>query len=98
MTAEPLTPEQRKLRARIAVHESWANTEDRTARTEPGRLASPASVDYWLDKVDPDHALTEAERLKRAESKRQAYMARLAFKSAKVRAAARRAKNGEGGQ
>jgi hypothetical protein len=34
-----LTPEQRRLRARLAAHESWANTEDRSARTEAARKA-----------------------------------------------------------
>ncbi len=34
-----MTPEQRVLRARIAAHVQWAVTEDRTARSAPGRNA-----------------------------------------------------------
>ncbi|TCB95415.1 hypothetical protein E0H26_19670 [Micromonospora zingiberis] len=34
-----LTPEQRRRRARIAAHVSWANTADRAARTAAGTRA-----------------------------------------------------------
>jgi hypothetical protein len=77
-----LTPAQRSLRARIAAHESWANTDDRAARTKPAR-------DKWfqrfLDEVDPDRQLPEVERIRRAESKMRAYMLRLAERSAEAR-------------
>ena len=70
----PLTPAERKARARIAANDSWAQTEDRPARTANARKA--------LD----DKFLTEAGGdPKRAESLRKAYYARLAFKSAKAR-------------
>ena len=70
----PLTPAERKARARIAANDSWAQTEDRPARTANARKA--------LD----DKFLTEAggDPVK-AESLRKAYYARLAFKSAKAR-------------
>jgi hypothetical protein len=84
-----LTPEQRTLRARLAAHESWSNTEDRSKRTSSGYRASPASVDYWLDKVDPDGTMTPDARRRAAESKRDAYMARLAFNASRARAAKR---------
>jgi hypothetical protein len=67
---------------RIGAHASWANTEDPSARTAPGRAAFLARFE---DEVDPDRVLPEAERLRRAESARKAYFARLALKSAKVR-------------
>jgi hypothetical protein len=78
----PLTPAERVLRASIAVNESWARTEDRTARTEPGRRAL---LDKFEREVDPDGTLLPAERAKRAENLRRAHFQRLAFKSAKAR-------------
>ena len=82
-----LSPVGRVLRARLAAHESWANTKDRTARTAPGHKASPASVEYWLDRVDPDNQMSDETRWAAAESKRKAHMSRLAFASAKAREA-----------
>jgi hypothetical protein len=79
---EPLTPAERVLRARIAVHMSWANTKDRSARTAPGRRAFLARFE---DQVDPDGTLNPAERVRRAEQAMRAHMARLALKSAQVR-------------
>lgn len=77
-----LTPEERSIRARIAVHTSWANTEDRTARTQAGRDAAFARFER---QVDPDGVLPEAERRVRAEHARTAHMQRLALKSAQAR-------------
>lgn len=68
---------ERSSAARIAAHSSWAHTADRTARTEPARTKSPGSLDYWLRHVDPDEEMTYAERVKRAENARSAYMGRL---------------------
>lgn len=81
-----LTPTERTLRARVASHESWANTDDRTARTEPGRQAFFARFER---QVDPDGTLPPDERAKRAESARKAHFSRLAFESAKARRVAR---------
>jgi hypothetical protein len=69
-----LTPAERKLRAQIAAHESWAQTENRTARTAKGRRALE---DKFLAEAGGDP--------KRAESLRRAYYARLALKSAQAR-------------
>jgi hypothetical protein len=79
---EPLTPAERALRARIAVHTSWANTKDRSARTAPGRRAA---LERFEREVDPDGTLNPAERARRADQAMRAHMARLALKSAKVR-------------
>ena len=57
MTAEPLTPEQRSLRARLASYASWANTTDPTARTQPARDKAEAR---WEREVDPDQVLPDA--------------------------------------
>ena len=75
---------ERHLTAQIAAHESWARTEDRSARTAAGRAGFLARFDL---QVDPDGKLTTAERTRRAEHLRKAYFKRLALKSAKARAA-----------
>lgn len=77
-----LTPAEKSLRSQIAAHTSWANTEDRSARTEPARRAL---LDKFEREVDPDGTLPPAERAKRAEHARKAYFARLALKSAQAR-------------
>lgn len=66
----------------IASHESWAKTENRTARTHNGRQAFLARFER---EVDPDGVLLPAERARRAENARKAYFKRLALKSARAR-------------
>ena len=75
-----LTPEERSLRSRIAVHESWARTEDRSARTAPARRARDQK---FLDEAGGDPV--------RAEHLRKAHFQRLALKSAIARRKAREA-------
>lgn len=98
MTTMPLTPEQRSLRARIASHVSWANTEDPKARTAPARSAF---FDRFERAVDPDGVLDPADRRRRAEHARKAHMQRLALKSARARRsrsqAVRKAGRSDGG-
>ncbi|GAA4661319.1 hypothetical protein [Amycolatopsis dongchuanensis] len=79
MASDELAPEQRRLRAQIAAHASWANTDHRAARTAAAH------------KLDPDGVLSPGERALRAESARKAYFLALALRSAK--ASARRKKN-----
>lgn len=78
----PLTPAERSLRGQIAVHTSWANTEDRSARTAPARKKA---MERFEREVDPDGALTPQERAIRAEHARKAYFKALALQSAKAR-------------
>lgn len=66
--------EERRLVASIAAHTSWANTEDRTARTAPARAALDAK---FLTEAGGDPT--------RAENLRRAYFQRLALKSAQAR-------------
>ncbi|MCW2521398.1 MAG: hypothetical protein JWR46_4017, partial [Mycobacterium sp.] len=47
----PLSPAERSLRSQIAAHDSWANTDDRTARTANARKAM---LDKFEREVDPD--------------------------------------------
>lgn len=70
----PATPTERKLRASIAAHESWANTENRSARTAPARRALDRK---FLEQAGGDPV--------RAEHLRRAYFQRLALKSARAR-------------
>lgn len=89
MSVVPLTPEQRVLRARIAAHTRWAN-EDAVGRRANAERARAGFDRRFLDQVDPNRVLPEAERQRRAESAMRAYMARLALKSSKARAARKR--------
>lgn len=71
---------ERRLAAFRAAHISWANTDDRTARTAPARAALQAK---FLEQADGDPV--------RAEHLRKAHYARLALASAKARRQARKA-------
>ena len=73
---------ERSLIARVAAHESWAQTKDRSVRTAPARKAM---LDRFERQVDPTGELTTAERGIRAAHARQAYFSRLALKSAQAR-------------
>lgn len=72
----------RSMTAKLAAHESWARTENRSARTAKARAALQAKFEH---EVDPDGTLSLAERARRAEHARKAYYTRLALKSAKSR-------------
>ncbi|WP_256835992.1 hypothetical protein [Micrococcus sp. Mcc89] len=82
------TSAESRLRASIAAHESWAHTEDRSARTAPARAALMARFEH---EADPEGTLLPAERARRAEHLRRAYFQRLALKSAQSRRRAREA-------
>ena len=75
-------PDERRLLARAAVHQSWANTSDRSARTAPARAAA---LGRFEREVDPDGVLPPAERARRAEHAKNAYFYKLALKSARAR-------------
>lgn len=69
---------ERSLAARVAAQVSWANTENRTARTAAARAARDQK---FLDDAGGDPV--------RAEHSRKAYFAKLALKSAQSRRKAR---------
>jgi hypothetical protein len=71
-----LDAQRRTQAARIAAHQSWANTKDRTARTAP---ALAAMEQKFLDQAEGDPV--------RAAHLKKVYFGRLALKSAKVRRA-----------
>ncbi len=68
------TPAERTLAGRLGAELSWANTEDRAARTAPARAARDQR---FLDAADGDPV--------RAEHLRKAFFLRLALKSAQSR-------------
>ena len=70
------------MRGRAGAHASWANTEDRTARTAAARAKA---LRRFEEQVDPDGVLDPVERAVRAEHARKAYMLKLAMASAKAR-------------
>lgn len=77
----PLTPKERKLRARQAAHSMHAQHDSRQT-SAPGRAAFMLGFE---DQVDPERRLPEKERKRRAAQARRAYFTKLAFKSAKAR-------------
>jgi hypothetical protein len=76
------TPQDSRLRAKIAAHARWARTSDPAAATAPARAAFDAR---FAREVDPDGTLPADERTRRADAARKAYFARLAYRSAKAR-------------
>ncbi|MGV0993428.1 MAG: hypothetical protein ACOYB7_14370 [Mycobacterium sp.] len=74
MPRNRLTPSERSLVGQLAAHESWAKTENRSARTANARKALE---DKFLAEAGGDR--------QRAESLRKAHYARLALKSAQAR-------------
>lgn len=70
----PATSAERSLASRLAAHESWAATGDRSARTAPARAALDAK---FLAQAGGDAV--------RAAHLRKAHFARLALKSAQSR-------------
>lgn len=83
----PLSPAERKLRAKAAAYARWAGTadpDDRRKATEPGRRAA---IEQWERKADPDGTLSPAVRRTRAEALRRQHMALIALKSSTSRRA-----------
>lgn len=69
-----LSPAERRLAAQTGAHQSWANTENRPARTAPARAALDAK---FLAQAGGDPV--------RAAHLRKAHFYRLALKSAQSR-------------
>jgi hypothetical protein len=76
------SPSERTLIGRIGAETKWAQCEDPTAATAPGRAKFD---ERFYDEVDPERVLPEAERERRAGHARKAYFAKLALASAKAR-------------
>lgn len=76
------TSNERSLQGKLAAHTSWAQTENRSARTLPARQKFYESFER---KVDPEGRMSPADRAKAAESARKAFYTQMALKSAKAR-------------
>lgn len=72
----------RRLRAQLGAHASWATTDDPTARTRPAREAFMARFER---EVDPEGKLPPAERAERAAHAHKAHMLKMSLASAKAR-------------
>jgi hypothetical protein len=77
-----MTAEQRRRRARIAAHASWAKTPDRAARTAAG---TAAFLSRFERQVDPDGVQPAEVRAEMAKHARLAYMLQLAERSRRIR-------------
>lgn len=78
---------KRQTLGRYGALKSWGQTADRTARTEPARRRSPASIDYHLERLDPERFAnaTAEQRLAAAEAARRAHFAKMALRSHEAR-------------
>jgi hypothetical protein len=83
-TSSPLTPAQRRQRAQLANDIRWSRVPypERAAQTASARQALWAK---YLNQVDPDWVLPEAEREALARRARRGDMRRLALKSSRTR-------------
>jgi hypothetical protein len=80
---EALSPAERSRRARMAAHVLHSRYDSKEL-TKPARAAFD---DRFLNEVDPDRVLPEAERRRRAQHAKQAHMQGLAIRSAQARKA-----------
>ncbi len=74
--ASSLTPEQRKLRAQLAIH-------TRHARPRPPAALEPVPPRFE-DEVDPDRVLHPVERARRAGHAYKAHLLRLEFEASRA--------------
>ncbi|MFH9823075.1 hypothetical protein [Streptomyces bobili] len=80
-----MDPQDRTLRARLAVHTSWANTLDPQSRTAKARAAAAGRFEKKAREMHPDG--TDEQIARAAEHLRKAHYAAMALASAKARRA-----------
>lgn len=80
-----MDPQDRSLRARLAVHTSWANTADPASRTAKARAAANSRFETQAREMHPD--ASDAQIARAAEHLRKAHFARLGLESARARRA-----------
>lgn len=76
-----LTPAERTKRARQAAYAMHAKNDPKATTAK----ARATFLQRFVDEVDPDRTLPEAERERRAECARKAYYAGLALRSSVAR-------------
>lgn len=85
-----MTPEERKARAVLGAHTSWANTADPSARTAAARKAA---LERFEKEAREAHPEASPERIAQiAEHLKKAFYARMQLASAQKRAARTRSK------
>lgn len=67
------SPAERQRIARQAANTRWAGVEDRSAAMSNAINNSPASIEYWMAKVDPNNKMPRKQRLARATNARKAF-------------------------
>ena len=77
----PMNKSQRQQRARIGGYALAASRDPQ----EYTRAARRGFMRRFLDEVDPDRVLPEAERERRARAALRGYMTKLALRSAQAR-------------
>jgi hypothetical protein len=82
---------ERSVNASIAANARWAKEPSRSRATAAARANGPGSIDYWLNKVDPDGRMAPDDRVKAAENARRAFYQRLAKQGRKARKSRRAA-------
>ncbi|MCI0386207.1 hypothetical protein [Streptomyces sp. CNQ085] len=80
-----MDPEERSLRARLAVHTSWANTLDPKSRTAKARAAADGKFERDARALHPDASDEQIARV--AKHLRTAHYQRMALRSAQARRA-----------
>jgi len=76
-----LSPAERSMRARVAAYALHAQRDSRELTVK----ARSAAWQKYLDEVDPDGSLPEAERVRRAESLRKSRLLAASLKAAVAR-------------
>ena len=76
-----LSPSERSMRAQIAANTRWSKEDP----AQQVAVLRRGFFQKFLDQVDPNGVLPEAERVRRAESAMRAHMLKLSFKAAKAR-------------
>ena len=74
------TPAERSLQARAAAHAKWSRTDPK----EGSARARRAFYKRFENQVDPDRVLPPAQRARRADHARRAYMLDLSRRAAKA--------------
>ena len=82
--------EHRRLAGRLGAYVQQSRNDTRET-TRAARAASPGSVIYWEQKVDPTGSLPPTERRRRGAAALKAHMTKLALASARARATRREA-------
>jgi hypothetical protein len=79
------TPAERSILASIAANERWSRVPDRAAAMANATRNSPASMEYWLTKVDPGQKMSRPDRGKAARNAKAAHYKRLTLRMRKAK-------------